>query len=60
MQGLKAHNPAYEVLRLDEETMTSPLMRRMRSDQRNFNVAIGSAYIGNRFLMEAQEQEKRK
>ena len=60
VQGLGDHNPAYEVLRLDEETMASPLLRRMKSDQRNFNVAIGSAYIGNRFLMEAQEKEIRK
>ena len=57
VQGLKAHNPTYEVLRLDEETTNSPLLRRMKSDQRNFNVAIGSAYIGNRFLVEAQRRE---
>ncbi len=42
VKGVKAHNPAYEALRLDEETMTSPLMRRMRSDQRNFNVATAA------------------
>lgn len=54
-EGLHAHNPTYNVMRLDEETMYSPLLRSIRPDQRNFNVAIGSAYIGNRFLMENRE-----
>lgn len=54
-EGLHAHNPAYNVMRLDEETMYSPLLKSIRPDQRNFNVAIGSAYIGNRFLMENME-----
>jgi len=60
LRGLKQHNPAYEALRLDEETMTSPLLRRMKKEQRSFNVAIASAYIGNRFLIEAGGQEKQK
>ena len=53
--ALKEYNPAYDVLRLDEETMYSPLLRSMTPEQRNFNVAIGSSYIGNRFLIEYRE-----
>lgn len=51
-EGLRAYNPSYDVMRLDEETMYSPLLRSMTPEQRSFNVAIGSAYIGNRFLTE--------
>ena len=51
-EGLRAYNPSYDVMRLDEETMYSPLLRSMTPEQRSFNVAIGSAYIGNRFLIE--------
>lgn len=51
-EGLKAHNSSYEVMRLDEETMYSPLLKSMKPEERNFNVAIGSAYIGNRFLIQ--------
>ena len=51
-EGLRAYNPSYDVMRLDEETMYSPLLRSMTPEQRSYNVAIGSAYIGNRFLTE--------
>ena len=50
--ALRAYNPAYDVMRLDEETVYSPLLRSLTPAQRSFNVAIGSAYIGNRFLIE--------
>ena len=50
--GLKSYNSAYEVMRLDEDTMYSPLLKSMKPEERNFNVAIGSAYIGNRFLIQ--------
>jgi len=53
-EGLHAHNPAYEALRLDENTVSSPLLKRMTPGQRNFNVAIGSAYIANRALIEKE------
>ena len=55
-EGLKAYNSSYEVMRLDEETMYSPLLKSMKPEQRNFNVAIGSAYIGNRFLIQSREK----
>ncbi len=55
-EGLRAHNPSYEVLRLDENTVTSPLLKKMTPQQRNFNVAIGSAYIANRALLARQNQ----
>lgn len=55
-EGLHAHNPAYEVLRLDENTVASPLLKKMTPQQRNFNVAIGSAYIANRALLVREEQ----
>lgn len=51
-EGLKSYNSAYEVMRLDEDTMYSPLLKSMKPEERNFNVAIGSAYIGNRFLIQ--------
>lgn len=51
-KGLKEYNSGYEVIRLDEETMYSPLLKSMKPEERNFNVAIGSAYIGNRFLIQ--------
>lgn len=51
-EGLSAYNPSYHLLRLDETAMLSPLMKKMTPEQRNFNVAIGSAYIGNKYLLE--------
>lgn len=45
--GLKEYNENYDLIRLDEANMQSPLMQKMGSDQRNFNVAIGGAYLGN-------------
>lgn len=45
--GLKEYNENYDLFRLDEANMQSPLMQKMGSDQRNFNVAIGGAYLGN-------------
>ncbi len=53
--GLHTHNARFEILRLDEKTMYSPLLQSMKGCERNFNVAIGSAYIGNRFLLEKEE-----
>ncbi len=55
-EGLKEYNPEYEVIRMDEDTMYSPLLKSMKPEQRNFNVAIGSAYIGNRFLIKQKER----
>ncbi len=51
-EGLKEYNAEYEVMRMDEDTMYSPLLKSMKPEERSFNVAIGSAYIGNRFLIE--------
>ena len=51
-EGLRAYNPSYDVMRLDEETMYSPLLRSMTPEQRSLYVAIGSAYIVTRFLTE--------
>ncbi len=50
-EGLKEHNRDYNVLRLDENMVVSPLLKKMTAQQRNFNVAIGSAYIANRILI---------
>jgi hypothetical protein len=54
-EGLKEHNRDYDVLRLDENIVESPLLKKMQAHQRNFNVAIGSAYIANRILIEREE-----
>ncbi|MDR2019317.1 MAG: hypothetical protein LBQ14_00960 [Treponema sp.] len=53
--ALRKHNPGYDVIRLDEQTVHSPLLKKIKPEQRTFTVAIGSAFIGNRFLLEAQE-----
>jgi hypothetical protein len=50
--ALKAHNPSYEVIRLDENTVHNPLLKKIPREKRNFTVAVGSAFIGNRFLLE--------
>lgn len=57
-EGLKEYNPSYGVLRLDERTMYSPLLKSMKPEQRGFNVAIGSVYIANRFRLEIQEGQQ--
>ncbi len=44
-RGLKQHNQSYEVIRLDENTTFSPLLKSVDEENRNFNVAVGSAYI---------------
>ncbi len=56
LKGLEGHNGAYRLIRLDETAMASPLMKKMTSEERNFTVAIGSSYIGNRMLIEGAEQ----
>ena len=38
----------------------SPLLKSMKPEERNFNVAIGSAYIGNRFLIRTHHLQGRK
>jgi hypothetical protein len=53
--ALREHNPGYDVIRLDEQTVHNPLLKKIKPEQRTFTVAIGSAFIGNRFLLEAQE-----
>jgi hypothetical protein len=53
--ALRKHNPGYDVIRLDEQTVHNPLLKKIKPEQRTFTVAIGSAFIGNRFLLEAEE-----
>jgi hypothetical protein len=53
--ALRQHNPDYDVIRLDEQTVHNPLLKKIKPEQRTFTVAIGSAFIGNRFLLEAKE-----
>jgi hypothetical protein len=52
--ALRKHNGGYELMRLDESTASSPLLKKIKPDQRTFTVAIGSAFIGNRFLLEQE------
>jgi hypothetical protein len=56
--ALRRHNGAYDVIRLDESTAGSPLLKKIKPDQRTFTVAIGSAFIGNRFLLEQENPEE--
>jgi len=53
--AVKEHNPFYEVIRLDEKITHTPLLKKLPREKRNFTVAVGSAYIGNRFLLEREE-----
>ena len=53
--AVREHNPVYEIIRLDEETVHNPLLKKLRREKRNFTVAVGSAFIGNRFLLEQEE-----
>jgi predicted NBD/HSP70 family sugar kinase len=50
--ALGEHNNEYKVVRLDESSACIPLLRSIPIDKRSFTVAIGSAFIGNRFLIE--------
>jgi hypothetical protein len=50
-QALKEHNPEYEIIRLDENTVIHPLLKKIPREKRNFTIAVGSAFIGNRFLV---------
>ena len=50
--AVKEHNPSYEIIRLDEKTFHAPLLKKLAPEKRNFAVAVGSAFIGNRFLLE--------
>jgi hypothetical protein len=50
-KALREYNPAYEVVRLDENTVHNPLLKGIPPEKRSFTVAIGSAFIGNRFLI---------
>jgi hypothetical protein len=56
--ALRQHNPAYDIIRLDERTANNTLLKKIRPEQRTFTVAIGSAFIGNRFLLERENQER--
>ena len=53
--ALKEHNPSYEIIRLDENTVLHPLLKKIPREKRNFTVAVGSAFIGNRFLLSQNE-----
>ena len=55
-KGLQGHNPAFKTIRLDEKTLKSSLLCNMTALRRNFTVAIGSAYIGNLFLLMGREE----
>jgi hypothetical protein len=52
--ALLRYNPDYDIIRLDESTANSPLLKKIENKQRTFTVAIGSALIGNRFLLESE------
>lgn len=47
-EGLKSKYPEYEIKRLDEEIITSPLLRKLDEKHRNFTTAVGSVYVINR------------
>ena len=51
LNSLLRYNPDYNLIRLDEDIMLSPLLKGIAPNQRNFIVAIGSAYIGNHILL---------
>ena len=53
--AVRKHNPAYEIIRLDEKTVYNPLLKKLPREKRNFTVAVGSVFIGNRFLLEQEE-----
>jgi predicted NBD/HSP70 family sugar kinase len=53
--ALRKHNPGYDVIRLDEQTVHNPLLKKIKPEQRTFTVAIGSVFIGNRFLLDPRE-----
>jgi hypothetical protein len=55
-EAVKKHNPAYEIIRLDENTVHHPLLKKIPPGKRNFTVAVGSAFIGNRFLLENERE----
>ena len=55
--ALKKHNPSYEIIRLDENIVIHPLLKKIPREKRNFTVAVGSAFIGNRFLLAAQQEK---
>ena len=50
--AVRRHNPSYEVIRLDEKAVYAPLLKKLPREKRNFTVAVGSAFIGNRFILE--------
>ena len=54
LNSLRQYNPDYNLIRLDEDIMLTPLLKGMAPDQRNFTVAIGSAFIGNHILLTKQ------
>jgi hypothetical protein len=52
--ALKEYNPNYEMIRLDEQTSSIPLLQKIPSDKRSFTVAIGSVFIGNLFIIKQE------
>jgi uncharacterized protein YaaR (DUF327 family) len=52
--ALRQYNPNYDIIRLDENTVQNPLLKKVRSEQRTFTVAIGSAFVGNYFLLKRE------
>ena len=50
-EAVQKHNSAYKVIRLDESTVHNPLLKKIPPGERKFTVAVGSAFIGNRFLL---------
>jgi hypothetical protein len=52
--ALRRYNSNYDIIRLDENTVNNPLLRKIGSEQRTFTVAIGSVLIGNRFLLKSE------
>ena len=55
-EGLNEYNPEYKMIRLDEDHVYSPLLKKMTAKERTFTAAIASAYIANRILVERDEK----
>ncbi|WP_193708291.1 hypothetical protein [Alkalibaculum sporogenes] len=47
-KGLKVKYPKYEIQRLDEDVIKSPLLKKLNKKNRNYISAVGAVYIINR------------
>ena len=55
--ALKEHNPSYEAIRLDENIVLHPLLKKIPREKRNFTAAVGGALIGSRFLLAQKDND---